>query len=69
MEDPVCANGGKWTVTLSKGKFDTSWLNTLLAIVSVRTREERIARWTKTDSNEAAQMATAFESFCSARGY
>ncbi|KAB5521151.1 hypothetical protein DKX38_025470 [Salix brachista] len=26
------------------------------AIVSVRTREERIARWTKNDSNEAAQV-------------
>lgn len=28
-EDPVCANGGKWTVTLPKGKSDTSWLYTV----------------------------------------
>ena len=28
------------------------------AIVSARTREERIARWTKNDSNEAAQVSS-----------
>ncbi|TQE00713.1 hypothetical protein C1H46_013652 [Malus baccata] len=28
-EDPVCANGGKWTVTYPKGKSDTSWLYTV----------------------------------------
>jgi hypothetical protein len=28
-EDPICANGGKWSVTLSKGKSDTFWLNTV----------------------------------------
>ncbi|ESR62838.1 hypothetical protein CICLE_v10016586mg [Citrus x clementina] len=28
-EDPVCANGGKWTVIFPKGKSDTSWLYTM----------------------------------------
>ena len=28
-EDPVCANGGKWTVTFAKGKSDTCWLYTV----------------------------------------
>lgn len=28
-EDPVCANGGKWTVIFPKGKSDTSWLYTV----------------------------------------
>ncbi|KAJ8419541.1 hypothetical protein Cgig2_019812 [Carnegiea gigantea] len=28
-EDPVCANGGKWTVTFQRGKSDTCWLYTL----------------------------------------
>lgn len=28
-EDPVCANGGKWTVTFARGKSDTSWLYTV----------------------------------------
>ncbi|XP_075085970.1 eukaryotic translation initiation factor 4E-1-like [Nicotiana tabacum] len=32
-EDPVCANGGKWTMSFSKGKSDTSWLYTLLAMI------------------------------------
>uniref|UniRef100_A0A2P2M802 Eukaryotic translation initiation factor 4E-1 n=2 Tax=Rhizophora mucronata TaxID=61149 RepID=A0A2P2M802_RHIMU len=71
-EDPVCANGGKWTVTCLKGKSDTSWLYTLLAmigeqfdhgdeicgaVVSVRIRQEKIALWTKNASNEAAQLS------------
>ncbi|KAK8996070.1 hypothetical protein V6N11_076319 [Hibiscus sabdariffa] len=32
-EDPVCANGGKWTVTFQKGKSDNPWLYTLLALI------------------------------------
>uniref|UniRef100_A0A6M2EFR0 Eukaryotic translation initiation factor 4E-1 n=1 Tax=Populus davidiana TaxID=266767 RepID=A0A6M2EFR0_9ROSI len=71
-EDPICANGGKWNVTLSKGKSDTFWLNTLLAmigeqfdhgdeicgaVVNVRSRQEKIAIWTKNASNEAAQVS------------
>ena len=36
-EDPMCANGGKWTVTFlrqsSKGTTDASWLNLLLAMI------------------------------------
>ncbi|XVE51532.1 hypothetical protein DITRI_Ditri02bG0049500 [Diplodiscus trichospermus] len=70
-EDPVCANGGKWTVTFQKGKSDTSWLYTLLAligeqfeygdeicgaVVSVRTKQEKIALWTKNAANETAQV-------------
>ncbi|TQD78734.1 hypothetical protein C1H46_035738 [Malus baccata] len=71
-EDPVCANGGKWTVTYPKGKSDTSWLYTLLAIigeqfdhgdeicgavVNVRPRQEKISLWTKNAANEAAQLS------------
>ncbi|XP_009352074.1 eukaryotic translation initiation factor 4E-1 [Pyrus x bretschneideri] len=71
-EDPVCANGGKWTVTYPKGKSDTPWLYTLLAmigeqfdhgdeicgaVVNVRTRQEKIALWTKNAANEAAQLS------------
>ncbi|EEF42744.1 eukaryotic translation initiation factor 4E-1 [Ricinus communis] len=71
-EDPVCANGGKWTLTFQKGKSDGSWLNTLLAmigeqfergdeicgaVVSVRARQEKIALWTKNAANEAAQLS------------
>ncbi|KAL3741586.1 hypothetical protein ACJRO7_017104 [Eucalyptus globulus] len=71
-EDPVCANGGKWTVTFSRGKSDTSWLYTLLAmvgeqfdhgdeicgaVVSVRAKQEKIALWTRDASDEAAQMS------------
>lgn len=71
-EDPVCANGGKWTVSFSRGKSDTCWLYTLLAmigeqfdhgdeicgaVVNVRARQEKIALWTKDARNEAAQMS------------
>ncbi|KDP21178.1 hypothetical protein JCGZ_21649 [Jatropha curcas] len=71
-EDPVCANGGKWTVTFGRGKSDTSWLYTLLAmigeqfdhgddicgaVVSVRARQDKIALWTKNASNEASQLS------------
>ncbi|KAG8365583.1 hypothetical protein BUALT_Bualt18G0120500 [Buddleja alternifolia] len=71
-EDPVCANGGKWTVSFSRGKSDTSWLYTLLAmigeqfeygdeicgaVVNVRARQEKIALWTKNAANEAAQLS------------
>ncbi|KAH7292938.1 hypothetical protein KP509_28G004300 [Ceratopteris richardii] len=74
-EDPICARGGKWSITFSKGKSattDTFWLYTVLAmigeqfnesdeicgaVVSIRTRLEKLALWTKTASNEAAQMS------------
>ncbi|KAG8385360.1 hypothetical protein BUALT_Bualt03G0035000 [Buddleja alternifolia] len=71
-EDPVCANGGKWTVIFPRGKSDTPWLYTLLAmigeqfdygdeicgaVVNVRGKEERISIWTKNASNEAAQLS------------
>ncbi|XP_059669343.1 eukaryotic translation initiation factor 4E-1-like [Cornus florida] len=71
-EDPVCSNGGKWTVTFAKGKSDTCWLYTLLAmigeqfdhgdeicgaVVNVRNRQEKIALWTKNAANEAAQIS------------
>ncbi|KAJ0960259.1 hypothetical protein J5N97_001934, partial [Dioscorea zingiberensis] len=71
-EDPVCANGGKWTLTFTKGKSDHPWLHTLLAligeqfdhgdeicgaVVNVRTRQEKIAIWTKNAANEPAQMS------------
>lgn len=71
-EDPVCANGGKWTITSQKGKSDTYWLYTLLAmigeqfdygdeicgaVVNVRARQEKISIWTKNATNEAAQVS------------
>ncbi|KAE9598963.1 hypothetical protein Lal_00022381 [Lupinus albus] len=71
-EDPICANGGKWTVSPSRGKADTSWLYTLLAmigeqfdhgdeicgaVVNVRSKQDKISIWTKNASNEAAQMS------------
>ena len=28
-EDPICANGGKWTISCGKGKSDTLWLHTV----------------------------------------
>ncbi|KAK7332128.1 hypothetical protein VNO80_28876 [Phaseolus coccineus] len=71
-EDPICANGGKWTMTFQRGKYDTSWLYTLLAmigeqfdhgdeicgaVVNVRTKQDKISIWTKNASNEAAQMS------------
>nr|AFK47843.1 unknown [Lotus japonicus] len=69
-EDPICANGGKWTMAFPKGKSDTSWLYTLLAmigeqfdhgdeicgaVVNVRRAQEKISIWTKNAANEAAQ--------------
>ncbi|KAM5587801.1 eukaryotic translation initiation factor 4E-1 [Rosa sericea] len=71
-EDPVCANGGKWTLSFTKGKSDHSWLHTLLAligeqfdhgdeicgaVVNVRNKQEKIAIWTKNAANEGAQMS------------
>ncbi|KAA8519579.1 hypothetical protein F0562_013797 [Nyssa sinensis] len=71
-EDPVCANGGTWSVSLPRGKSDTCWLYTLLAmvgeqfdhgdeicgaVVNVRPRGEKIGLWTKNAANETAQMS------------
>ncbi|NP_001275360.1 eukaryotic translation initiation factor 4E allele A [Solanum tuberosum] len=71
-EDPVCANGGTWKMSFLKGKSDTSWLYTLLAmighqfdhgdeicgaVVSVRSKGEKIALWTKNAANETAQVS------------
>ncbi|KAA8548870.1 hypothetical protein F0562_000554 [Nyssa sinensis] len=72
-EDPECASGGKWLVTSSrKANLDTMWLETLMALIgeqfdevgeicgvvaSVRQRQDKLALWTKTASNEAAQMS------------
>ncbi|KAJ8546563.1 hypothetical protein K7X08_032637 [Anisodus acutangulus] len=71
-EDPVCANGGKWTMSFSRGKSDTCWLYTLLAligeqfdhgdeicgaVVNVRVRQEKIAFWTRNAANETAQVS------------
>ncbi|KAL2494607.1 Eukaryotic translation initiation factor 4E-1 [Forsythia ovata] len=70
-EDPVCANGGKWTVCFARGKSDIGWLYTLLAmigeqfgcgdeicgaVVNVRARQEKISLWTKNAANEASQL-------------
>ncbi|KAK0607055.1 hypothetical protein LWI29_008487 [Acer saccharum] len=72
-EDPECANGGKWSVTSNrKATLDTMWLETMMALIgeqfdeadeicgvvaSVRQRQDKLALWTKTASNEAAQMS------------
>lgn len=71
-EDPICANGGKWTINCARGKSDTFWLYTLLAmigeqfdygdeicgvVVNVRGKQERIALWTKNAYNENAQIS------------
>jgi translation initiation factor 4E len=72
-EDPICANGGKWTMNFSKGKSDTAWLYTLLAmigeqfthgdeicgaVVNVRAKI-KISLWTKNALNESAQISIA----------
>ncbi|KAF3487184.1 hypothetical protein F2Q69_00056936, partial [Brassica cretica] len=71
-EDPICVNGGKWTMNFPKEKSDKSWLYTLLAligeqfdhgdeicgaVVNIRGKQERISIWTKNASNEAAQVS------------
>nr|XP_027116632.1 eukaryotic translation initiation factor-like [Coffea arabica] len=72
-EDPECAGGGKWTVTSNrKANLDNMWLETLMALIgeqfdeadeicgvvaSVRQRQDKISLWTKTATNEAAQMS------------
>ncbi|XP_055825832.1 eukaryotic translation initiation factor 4E-1 [Solanum dulcamara] len=71
-EDPVCANGGVWKMNFSKGRSDTSWLYTLLAmighqfdhgdeicgaVVSIRGKAEKLALWTKNAANETAQVS------------
>lgn len=32
-EDPVCANGGNWTMSFPRGKSDTCWLYTVCIVV------------------------------------
>ncbi|WOL17314.1 eukaryotic translation initiation factor 4E-1 [Canna indica] len=71
-EDPVCANGGKWTLSCSRGKVDHLWLHTLLAmigeqfdhgddicgaVVNVRAKAEKISIWTKNGLNEVTQTS------------
>ncbi|KAG0500174.1 hypothetical protein HPP92_000246 [Vanilla planifolia] len=71
-EDPVCANGGKWTISCSRVKVDLWWLYTLLAmlgeqfdqgdeicgaVVNIRAKQEKISIWTKNGLNEVAQMS------------
>nr|AFV61271.1 eukaryotic translation initiation factor 4E [Chrysanthemum x morifolium] len=71
-EDPVCANGGKWTMTFPRSRSDNPWLFTLLAmigeqfdhgddicgaVVNVRSRGDKISLWTKNAANESSQMS------------
>ncbi|PKA54106.1 Eukaryotic translation initiation factor 4E-1 [Apostasia shenzhenica] len=71
-EDPVCSNGGKWTINCSRGKVDKWWLYTLLAmlgeqfdhgdeicgaVVNVRAKQEKISIWTKNALNESSQIS------------
>ncbi|KAG0500159.1 hypothetical protein HPP92_000231 [Vanilla planifolia] len=78
-EDPVCANGGKWTISCSRVKVDLWWLYTLLAmlgeqfdqgdeicgaVVNIRAKQEKISIWTKNGLNEAAQFKLQFYFTC-----
>ncbi|GKU85698.1 hypothetical protein SLEP1_g327 [Rubroshorea leprosula] len=72
-EDPECASGGKWSVPSNrKANLDNMWLETLMALIgeqfeeaddvcgvvaSVRQRQDKLALWTKTATNEALQMS------------
>ncbi|KAI3984695.1 hypothetical protein MKX01_039312 [Papaver californicum] len=71
-EDPECASGGKWSVSCKRASLDSIWLETLMALIgeqfdegdeicgavaSVRTRQDKVALWTRTASNEATQMS------------
>ncbi|KAG0457338.1 hypothetical protein HPP92_022190 [Vanilla planifolia] len=72
-EDPECANGGRWSITINrKANLDSMWLETLMALISeqfeeieeicgvvasVRQRHDKLSLWTKTASNEAVQMS------------
>ncbi|GLT42111.1 hypothetical protein SLA2020_161310 [Shorea laevis] len=72
-EDPECAYGGKWSVPSNrKANLDNMWLETLMALIgeqfeeaddicgvvaSVRQRQDKLALWTKTATNEALQMS------------
>ncbi|CAN7093777.1 unnamed protein product [Brassica rapa subsp. narinosa] len=71
-EDPVCANGGKWTMMFPKATLESNWLNTLLslvgeqfehgdeicgAVLNFRTRGDKISIWTKNAANEEAQIS------------
>ncbi|MCL7039600.1 hypothetical protein MKW94_025130 [Papaver nudicaule] len=71
-EDPICANGGKWTIAFPRTKADTPWLYTLLAmigeqfdngdeicgaVVNVRSKQEKVSIWTKNATNETAQVS------------
>ncbi|CAN6457330.1 unnamed protein product [Victoria cruziana] len=75
-EDPVCANGGKWSISCARGKSDKWWLYTLLAmigeqftygdeicgaVVNVRSKQEKIALWTKNAANQTAQLSIGKE--------
>ncbi|KDP40383.1 hypothetical protein JCGZ_02381 [Jatropha curcas] len=72
-EDPECSNGGKWSVACGrKPILENMWLETLMALIgeqfdesdeicgvvaSVRQRQDKLALWTKTATNEAVQMS------------
>ncbi|KAL0906455.1 hypothetical protein M5K25_024950 [Dendrobium thyrsiflorum] len=70
-EDPVCENGGKWTIVCSREDVDNWWLYTLLAmigeqfdhcnelcgaVINVRAKLDKISIWTKNAFDEAAQV-------------
>ncbi|RID46193.1 hypothetical protein BRARA_I02873 [Brassica rapa] len=71
-EDPVCANGGKWTMMFPKATLESNWLNTLLslvgeqfehgdeicgAVLNFRTRGDKISIWTKNAAYKEAQIS------------
>ncbi|KAG6419294.1 hypothetical protein SASPL_121510 [Salvia splendens] len=74
-EHPICAKGGKWTVTYSHN-CDDFWLDTMLAmigeqfhygdeicgaVVNITETHEKIALWTKNAANEDFQYDSSVQ--------
>jgi translation initiation factor 4E len=63
-EDPKCTHGGKWTATPPRAnllgmigeQFDEGD-EICGAVVSVRAKQDKISIWTRTASNETAQVS------------
>ncbi|XP_050367436.1 uncharacterized protein LOC126785829 [Argentina anserina] len=71
-EESVHAEGGKWTLSFSRGESNFPWQQTLQAlvneqfrhrhdvcgaVVNVRDEQEKISLWTKNAANENAQLS------------
>ncbi|XP_050367426.1 eukaryotic translation initiation factor 4E-2-like [Argentina anserina] len=71
-EESVHAEGGKWTLSFSRGESNFPWQQTLQAlvneqfhhrhdvcgaVVNIRDEQEKISLWTKNAANENAQLS------------